>query len=256
MVSDKPIQINVESKNGKVFLGNDILTLKDETVTQYNTSALDDFISYLDPKTDEVYYSENELVGVEKGKKTFVQTNMKATCKISKTEILLFLMKYNHVKMKMADFEEFLLVARNYLTGDDSLSLLDIVNNFSVNKVKKAVRQKDQMGNYTFSVTSEAGQNDISLPKQLVFNIPIVQHIEHKERLVFDFFFTMKENDMAMEFFFQLRNIDLVNAIENNIRSTIRKTLADKKIDHKYGTFKVIPQTDEWQIKKNELVIK
>lgn len=255
-LADKPLQLNIASKDGKVFMGNDIITLKDETVTTYKTSALDDFIAYLDPLKDEVYYSETELIGVTKSKKTYVDTKAKAVCAISKTPILQYLIKNNHEKMPMEKFEEFLVVARKYLTGEESLMLLDMINNFSCEKVKKYKKQKDHQGNYSLNVTTEAGQNDVDLPKKLRFSLPIIKHIDHQEEISFDFFFSWNEIDMVPKMVFQLRNIDLENMVEQAIKSTIRTALANRKIDHRYGSFEVIPQTNSWELHKNELVIR
>lgn len=254
-LAEKPLQLNIASKDGKVFLGNDYITLKDETVTTYKTSALDDFIAYLDPVKDEVYYSETQLTGIVKGKKSYVDTYAKAICSISKTPILQYLIKVNHDKMPMEKFEEFLIVTRKYLTGTESLMLLDMLNNFSCEKVKKYKRQKDHQGNYSLNVQTEAGQNDVDLPKKLRFSLPIIQHIDHQEEISFDFFFSWNEVDMAPKMVFQLRNIDLENMVEQAIKNTIRTALANRKIDHRYGLFEVIPQTNEWELHKNELVI-
>jgi hypothetical protein len=253
---DSVLKVNVTSADGQVLLGNQILVLEDNTVSTFSTSSIDDFLKDMEPNTI-VYHTVSELEAYYDEEATYNKAKPIAKCSIKKTGILNFLEKMNDKKMDLADFDKFLRVVRNYLTGANSLQLMDILTNFQIKKSKSISRQQDHQGNYSYCVVSEKGKDDFEFPKSISFSIPIIQNITTKIDLAFDFFFSWEEADGGnIVLSFRIQNIDLADIIEQNIKEIICAKLTEAKITNYFGTYAVIPQTNAWSLHRNELVIK
>lgn len=261
MNNEKPLSIsilpNVDGK-AEISLGSQYIELKDETTGKFDTASLADFVAYLQdnkPKS-QVFYHDLTLAAFDSVEPKITDKQI-AGCSLSYSSILSVLMNANGTKMALNDFETFLRTVRNYLTGAESIKLLDILENINIQKVKTVSRQQDNQGNYAITMTSEKGKNDHRFPKAVKFEVPLLKHSPIKSVFVFDFFFTWKDlDDGSVQMFFLLKNIDFDEQFETTIAEYISSVLSKSKLSHKQGRFTINTGTDVWKYHKNEAVLR
>jgi hypothetical protein len=255
MTPEKLLNVTVP-ENGVVNIGNQMYKVADKTKATFKTTSIKDFVEYIDPKTDFVFYTEKQLIAHTTLAPSYTDKT-KAECSLGFTDLLVRLINDNGKKKSLVEFEELLTITRNSLTGSGSIKLLDILENLTVSKVKTISRQKDNVGNYSFAVSSEKGRHDFTFPKTIKLSVPVLKNIESMHDFQFDFFLTWVETGSDPQLYFQIKNIQLGTEIEAAVIEIITKHLKAAKVANcKFGTFEVFPQTDDWENKKNELVIK
>lgn len=261
MTNEKPLSIsilpNVDGK-AEISLGSQYIELEDTTTGKFDTESLPAFISYLQdnyPKSH-VFYNGLSLGAFENIAPKITDKSI-ASCALECSGIIKVLIGANDSKMDLNQFENFLRTARNYLTGADSIKLLDILENITIQKVKTCSRQQDNQGNYAITMTSEKGKNDHRFPKVVKFEVPLLRHSPAKSVFVFDFFFTWNDQpDGTVKMYFLLKNIDFDEQLDSEIAEYISGVLAKSKLNNKQGSFTITTGTNIWKYHKNEAVLR
>ena len=257
MEQQELIKINVTNKPGeKVLVGGDFHVLTDETRGVLQTNNLQDFISFVKNQVvaNRVFYHN-------KGAQAFASLVPKfhdlpvAACVFEEPEIVKYLRSVQKNKMDTNGFDDFLRSVQKYLTGADTMKIMDFLNNVQISKVKTVQRQTDHRGNFAYSVKTEKGQGDFEFPKQIKFSIPLVQGLKINQDIVFDFFFTWEEVDETVGFTFQIKNIDFEEIIKEAIGETVKQVLLAEGLNITYGLYEIKPMTNDWTYKSNPLLI-
>lgn len=256
MEQNSKIAVHVTTPSGKVNVGGEFIVLADETLGQYCTDSLLDFIKYIkEAASKAVFVCDQRVVAFESTKPKH-NTEPLARCAILKTSILNFLLKQNGEKLNLGCFDDLLRITGQYIKGEESLKLLDFLNNVQIKKVKTVHRQRDDRGNFAYTVKSEGGSEDFVFPKQVTFRVPLIRHIPEEVDLDFDFFFTWNEQEEAVAFCFRLKNINITEIVEDEIHDIISKTPDKAEIKYLLGGFAVIQKTNNWSLKEKPIFIK
>ena len=250
-------RLNITASGDKpILLGNHIIQLADKTASTFTTRQVEDFLAYCkEIGAARVFYGAVQMFAFKNLQPSFTESHPIAVCNLSKTPILKYLIEHNGTKMDLEAFEEYLRTVRRYLKGDNAVKLLNILDNVQISKVKTVSRQKDHAGNFSYQFSSESGKNDVEFPKQISLFIPIIMGSKQTHEIALDFFFTWSEDDGVPELKFQLRDIELLEKVEEILIAEVKELISASGLWSKFGSYTVIQQTDRWSMEENQLTI-
>lgn len=242
--------ISVHTDKEKVLVGADFHTLKDHTQIGMVTSDMDSFLAYLGKQLDpQIFYNEETCTAWPEEIDQY--TNPIAECGLKVGVILESLVAADGRKMALREFEKFLRSMLPYAIGDHAATMLAHTMDFKLQKITDISENKDQQGNFHYSVTRKAGTDQFTPPEKLIFSVPIFfPNDEDKVELVFDLEFHYQEASDEVRISFSMECLTLGQDIFKARKATMEKLLS--KFDHKYwGKVVREKKTDEWQYKKN-----
>ncbi len=247
--------IKVESKDGILKLGNDILDLNDESKSSFTTDDFESFVEYSKVYGDKasIYYSEKEIKLIPKGEAR--QNNLPlAICNMSNSPALTLLINCVNKKQDIQKMEDFLKTMKGYL-NEEGLKFLSNIQDFSISKITKIVRKKDNRGNYTFIVEKEdAGNAEYLPPETINFTIPIFKHLNDSANFVFDIVFDYTEAAPGEVYlYFKLENLNFTELLVSVFKKITTNIIKSVELPKYYGNYELIEMTDEWRYKENIL---
>jgi len=253
MKEDKQVVVN--AKGDKVLIGSDFHILETNTEKTFKTSNMAHFIKYLQDrgKDETIYYSLNRCIsftGTDYNRKT----KPTAECSLTLSSIYNYLQNINGQKMDLIMFEKFLKTVKPYMTGSESLKLLDFVNNFQITKTKTIKKSKDNRGNFKHCFATEAGKDDYVFPEKIKVRIPVfADNTDCDYDFEFDFFFSYKEYDGEYSLYFEIQDIEFSEKVEHEQIAFISNMLNDAKLIAFFGNMEIITTDDAWKYKENSV---
>lgn len=252
MTGDKDIQT--------VLLGNSFHVLEDLTRSQYSTKSFEDFFKYLAGLDNAnkifVYFNPATLLLVAFENEVKRHSAAIAKCQLDQHPFISILKKVNPAKMAIDEFEQFLSSAKPYL-GNSTMELMDVIANLSIQKIISVERQRDQSGNFAYSVKSKSGgKDDYEFQKEIEFVFsPIFQFKEITESFKFNLYFGWKSTteNPDIELTFEFLNPEFSMLVDEKIRQILTDAVAGKWDEYRLfpGTFTVIEETDQWKYLDN-----
>jgi hypothetical protein len=168
-------EIKVEAKDGKLLLGPSFIKLQDKTTTTFQTKNLYDFKNYLQDGQIKIVFADSLVLEAYEDVNLLnpeYNNNPLAKCDLSWHPALELLIGNNGKTIGLESFSELLTILKKYLHNDD-LFIADICKNLKVTKIVSIDREKDNRGNYLYSVKAEKGKNDFEFPEQIKFIMPL-----------------------------------------------------------------------------------
>ena len=209
--------IKVEAKDGKLLLGPSFIKLQDKTTTTFQTKNLYDFKNYLQDGTIKIVFADNLVLeayeDVQLAAPEF-NNNPLAKCNLSFHPALTLLINNNNKTIGLESFSELLTMLKKYLHPDD-LFISDICKNLKVTKIISIDREKDNRGNYLYSVKAEKGKNDFEFPEQIKFSVPLFDDRSNFViELTFMLIFTWEVSPSGgVSLQFKLNNLELIQTL-------------------------------------------
>jgi hypothetical protein len=252
------LHLNVVAADGKtpamVLLGNAFHELKDQTVAQYNTDSLNDFIEYVKsqvlPKST-IYFSEDTVALYPENIDR--HTHAIARCELSESSYLRLVQSKINSKIGIGQMDDFLSTFRDKI-NKDGVELLDKVRDFKVSKVTTIQRQKLQTGDYMYNVKREgAGQGDVQFPEKVVFTVPLFENLDDTIEIEAEVWFDYEEAANGPVCSFMLRNLDIDNHVAQAKKDTVLDALEQIKIPKYWGSIEKHVQDNGWMYKENKL---
>lgn len=249
--------INISTTSDKVLLGNPIIELVDESVDQFRTDRLDNFISYLDKIGCLVYIGETCIEAYLDDEPAALDLHPVAICSLQSHPGFECLKYHQGAKINIDMFITFLQRMKPYLTAD-SLNLLSNLRALKIQKVIEVNRKDDKRGNFLFSVRAESGgNNDYMFPECLTFAVPLILNCKDLLNISFDLSFDWSvEKDNGFKFTLMIENFEFANIVRERKQEILASALKVDGLTVYFGTYHIIKQTDEWKYKKNDLVAK
>lgn len=244
-----------------LLLGNSFHVLEDESVSTYKTNKIGKFFEYLESKSVPAKSEINVFYDTETLRLVALNREIKhgieniAECQLTKHPMLQTLKKYNPASMLIDEFEKFLNSSKSFL-GFETRELMDKIRNLSIEKVISIERQKDQKGNFNYSIKSKTGKSDYEFPSHLEFVLnPIMEFPEEELILNFDLYFNWKVvsdyPDIQMIFEFENSEFEMTvrDRIDKIIEGSVENAWPDKQLFP--GDLILIDKTDGWKYMEN-----
>jgi len=254
-------KINIQSKDGKLLIGNAFHVLEDESIQTYETDDIESFLKYVKMAEKSEFkflyiYTEDSIEAWFGLNEKIRNNRALAVCQLQPSSILTYLEKHMNMSrgMSLDDFEKFLKTLLPYgnANGEDYLKLLSELKDFKISKVLKIERNKDQAGNYSYLVQRKSdGKNDFIPPQTLVFQVPVFRLMADKIMPV--------ELNLSFDFSDQGEGVKMVFTLEcimyQDLLFACQKAIIEEKLSklsNKYwGETKVVELTDAWKYQEN-----
>jgi len=251
------LNITVESKDGGINIGKDVIKLTDQTTYTFKTDQIEAFVKYCADADrtagSEIYYSTEEVELIDDTPDRYTESD--ATCTVVKHGFVKMLEKANDHDFGLDGFEEFLFTLRPFL-DDAGRALYSYVRNFSATKVTSVKREVDNKGNYNYQVIREkGGPTDVQIPDKLTFTIPVIS-ADILKPFTFDVFFTWKDNNNGCQVIFKLKNPLFPLDVDKAIRESLDKAMESLDCPKYWGSLHKVVVDNEWEYLFNGLDVK
>lgn len=251
-MNDQEIKVNVLSKEGavKVLTGRNFVELHEFSSAEFITTSISDFAAYVKnnlPNDWPIYVSE---IGCKIYNPVDIcrYTMPSASLRLSfSSYIESFRQKINQA-IHIARFEKFLLSMLDF-ADTEAISLYDFCRNLDIKSITSIRRAVDNQGNYTFSISRNAGDDQkLPIPEEVQFLIPIFKNIS-SEKAPFRFRVSLdyETGKDGANVTLQLMNYTWDDDVMNTCKEVISRYLKDLPNPKYWGNRQIHTQTDEWK---------
>lgn len=261
MVINMENKVTVIAKDGQatVKIGADMIVLKDCTKSTFHTHLIDEFINYVCKSYQCVIYANDKsLHACRLDQPVEYNTIPVAICNLEfhpKTVFLTNKIKQgNWVHLK--EMELLLDCLKDGLCSK-GIQLLKYLRDFKLSAITDIERQKDNRGNYINSikrtVRGKEEKNDYEFPEKIQFNIPLFNYDEHRVTVEVELKFDFQVVGEEVKLMWNLINFDLDTQLNEYAKAYIVSKLKEGGYEFYWGTFNIVPQTDEWCYLQNQV---
>lgn len=256
-------KITVISKGDEVLIGGAFHVLNDASVDRFDTNHIKEFFNFVTrgkpPCTDIVIFYNNDNLsafkyGVElRGIEPFAQ------CALEKSTQLKTLIDINVRNIGPDKMEIFVDALKKYYDAN-AKRLVDILRDQSIKKILDIKRKKDNSGNFLFSFQIQNdGLKDIEYPEKISFEVPLYKYHTETIKVSFDVVFSYdinkKDNQVAIDLIYQLRNYSLDEEIAERQEEIIKNYIEESPCLAWRGGYRVIKKDDSWKYLPNNKII-
>jgi hypothetical protein len=261
MNNDAKLNVSVQSNQGVVLLGNQVIELQDCSTERFSTNSPLGFILYVSDiakKKVSVFYNTREAAAYDNAdvytKEAF------AVCTFVEHPFIQMLRFTTQRSLNLDDLINFLETLKPVCLNDAVL-LLDNLNDLSIKKVVSITRQKSATGNFNFSVNAkDAGKSDYEFPKEISFKVPLLSYLPKEVKgneieltFLFSCNYKIESETAEVALSFKLSNPMLEIQLEEATKAFLKDYLMDDKYSLYEGSVKIIKQTNEWKYKLNKV---
>lgn len=254
MENQREQSIKIIAKDGKAELltGSAFNILEGKTEKCFQTNIIKEFVKYVDTLVAgdvNVFYDESSILAFPKD--ISYDEGELASCTLKNSMKLAKIISIANKDIQLKFFEEFLMSMKGVI-DKNGIELLDKVKSFKVSKTTEIIRQKDQGGNYTFSVKRESGgKEDVIFPDTISFTVPLFKYHEWAIDLEFDVYFDFTQADDNVAIMFRLQNYELDDFIQDRKQAVLDDEIKSIKHPYYWGDLDVENKTDAWKYQSN-----
>jgi len=252
-------KITVNSETGDVTMGNKVIQLTEWCESSFQTSDIDSFFGYIEKKKGddmELFYTSDSIEcrppDPAPTKDFYAELNLELTNPIHK------LLSIQGRKVGVDEFEEFLRYMKPYF-GAGCLELLSSARDLKIHKLLKVERQKDNKGNFSYTMSREAaGKDEFEPPEKISFLVPVFQHCKADMACVFDFIFDYSQNGEDFMAYYKIESPQFGELLEERKREVLQGIIKDREIGFNafWGSRQDVTKNDENLHLFNKLHIK
>jgi len=130
--------------------------------------------------------------------------------------------------------------------------LLNRLKNLSVKKVQNIERKKDDRGNFTFLIETKSNSDDLELPIEIKFTVPVFKHHPETIELIYSIYFDYnvehQNEEPKANMYLTLKNYSAEDIIETKSQEIIEKYLKNFKTKNIYwGSSDIVLDDDSWK---------
>jgi len=257
---DNESKMTVIAKDGKALIGNHFHELSDESALAFTTDDLGAFKKYL---TDDnlqsegrmgsmsIYYSGSCISAISD--EININTIPTAVCTLAETNYIQQLRNINSQALSVEQVEKIMILFRPF-SGAQGKQVLDFCKSAHIEAVINIDREKNNSGDYQFSVMrKKSGKDRFTCPESVSFKVPIFKNISEDRAMTFETSFDYETVGDAVKMTFTFSNIDFGNVVEFSKREILEDLLKDLTFKKYWGTANVRGMTDAWKYKSNPL---
>lgn len=206
----------------------------------YETINIIDFVEYLKSNFESnfaIYYNVEEACAYQLDTVNIIGTKARciAKCDITPSNMRDKLNQLNGKTQNYNDFQDFLNEYRKVFDVK-AKDLLVRLKDFRITKETKVERLQDNQGNFAYSVSRKGKKDEVEFPEDISFTIPILDFIEDKVELKFDFQFSFIPSGDDVRFGFKIINYNLDQILIETTRGLLEDKLP-KKVSY-FGNLK------------------
>jgi hypothetical protein len=259
----------VVAKDGVAKIGNDILTLRDESTITFKTTSMDAFLQYLGKMNSITHATDaiGKVVKTEDKMRAVFYDNTRvsvcsttpsyrncsdAVCTMEMHPLLKRIMNIVNKEISITVLDEFLYEMR----ADGDLAANEVYDRLQKFQVKKAIsvtREKDRAGNYICSVECQDKEGTREFPPKIGFTVPVFQHSQESIIVNVDFYIMPIEVKDGIEIRFCLKDPLISEIVEARGKEIIETILEGVPLPRYFGNLETFAQTDIWRYKENKL---
>lgn len=253
-------KLTVVARDGVALVGSHFHELKDESKAELATTDIESFLKFVKAKAGVIFYDYQTITAYNSVAEVTNNTAPISSCTLCVTDILRTLQAKNNRGMSLEEFETFLLTFRPYL-DQKALDLLSNLRDFRVSKVTDIERQKDNKGNYKFSISRQANaKTQFEPPEKISFEVSVFEHLPDTITVPMEFSFDYKEiededdeSKHTVQMVFTVRNMQLDELFKARCKEIVQEVISGLSAEKYWGALKIHKLNDSWKFKENPL---